>query len=297
MKIPIIFLLILFSQIVSAQDIRLAGIEYFNYPKAPVNDNGENYKSSFQELGAFAAYPKQSKNKKTIVVNGIQYALVETSVTNNATAITNDRDFHLIAYNFSIIQKLNNNWKLAATLSPTLASDFKSKLSGDDFFMQGSLVAIKKLSDYTSIGAGVTYTTKLGQPLWLPAVHFRYYKNRHKLNMLLPSIADYAYQLDQKDKLNAGFRASLNGANFHVTDNNINSSVDVNKLRYSRINLGPLISYKISKMIMLEATGGISTARKYQFLDVKGNTYSFNSNNVGFFNIGLAIVPPVFKEN
>ena len=163
--------------------------------------------------------------------------------------------------------------------------------------MQGSFVAIKKLSDYTSIGAGITYTTKLGQPSLLPVLHFRYEKDRHKINILLPTIADYSYQLDEKDKLNAGFRVSLNGADFHVNGNNIDSSIQVNKLSYSRINLGPVISYKISKMIMLEATGGISTARKYEFLDGKGNKYSFSPNNVGFFNIGLAIVPPVFKEN
>jgi hypothetical protein len=291
MKITLTALLVAFSQCILAQDTRLAGIEYFSYAKAPVKDGGGNFQSSFQEFGAFAAYPVQSKNKKTKVVNGIQYALVDASVSNNATSAINSRQFHSITYSLTIVQQLSGSWRLAASLMPTLASDFKSGLSSNDFSMQGSLLVINKLNSYTSIGGGVIYSTKLGQPTPLPAFIFRYFKDHHDLNLLLPTFANYTYQVGRKDKFDIGVRADLNGADFHVSGNNLVSAVDVYKLSYSRINLGPVASYKITRVIKLEARGGISTARKYQFLDTDGNKYSFNTNNVAFFNIGLVIVP------
>jgi hypothetical protein len=291
MKIKITVLLVMLTQCILAQDTRLASIEYLNYAKAPVKESNENLQASFQEFGAFAAYPVQSKNKKTKVINGIQYALVDASVSNNATSAVNSRQFHSITYNLTILQQLSCNWKLAASLMPTLSSDFKSGLSNNDFFMQGSLLAINKLNSYTSIGGGIVYNTKLGKPTLLPAFIFRYFKDRQELAVLLPDFANYAYQVDRKVKFDIGVKASLNGADFHISGNNLDTAVNVNKLSYSRINIGPVAGYKITRTIKLEATGGISTARKYQFLDVEGNKYSFNTNNVFFFNIGLAIVP------
>lgn len=298
MKIIISVLLLLLSgHLVLAQDIRLAGVENFDYLKAPVKNTEGNYESSFREFGAFAAFPVQSKDKKTIIVNGFQYALVQASVFDRATSVTNSRDFQSITYNFSIIQNLTDKWKVAATFTPSIASDFKDKLSSDDFFIQGSLTGIRKLSDFSSLGAGISYTTRFGTPLLLPTVYFRYYRDRQKVNIFLPMQADYTYSLDANDKLNAGFRMGLNGTNFHVTGNNINSDADINKLRYARINAGPVISYKVCKILKLEATGGLSIARKFEFMSGDAKQYTFNSNSTGFINIGLSLIAPSGKFN
>jgi hypothetical protein len=299
MKITLSVLLLLSGHFLFAQDIRLAGVEYFGYPKAPVKNMNGNVETSFTEFGAFANFPVQSKNGKTTVINGFQYASVQASVFNHTTSLSESRNFQSMTYNLSIIQTLTDKWKVAAMLTPSLASDFKDKLSSNDFFMQGALVGIRKLNDFSSLGGGITYTTKLGSPLLLPAVYFSYYKGRQKVNIQLPMLADYAYSLDAKDKLNAGFRMTLNGTNFHVTgDDDINSHVNVDKLRYSRINAGPVISYKICKTLMLEATGGISVARKFEFMAAgDAKQYTFSSNNTGFINISLALIAPSRTHN
>jgi Domain of unknown function (DUF6268) len=205
MKITITLsiLMMLVSECLLAQDTRLAGIEYFVYPKASIKEGSGSYESSFMEFGAFAAYPVQSKNKKTRIVNSIQYTLVDASVYDDVTSVTNSRNFYSIEYSFLIIQELSSKWKITAMITPTLASDFKDNLSSDDFITQGSIVAIRKLSPYCSTGLGVTYTTKLGFPSLLPVLYFRYNKNRNKLNILLPTLIDYAYSIDRKDRLKA----------------------------------------------------------------------------------------------
>jgi hypothetical protein len=292
-KITISALLLLSAHFVFAQDIRLAGVENFDYFKAPVKNSDGNYESSFREFGAFASFPMQSKNEKTTIINGFQYALVQASVLNNGAHRTGSRDFQSITYNFSIIQSLTDKWKIAASLMPSLASDFKDKLSSEDFFIQGYLVGVRKLNDFTSLGGGISYTTELGSPLLLPAVYFRYSRGRQNVNVQLPMLAEYAYSVDAKDKLNVGFRMSLNGTNFHVTGDDNNSDLDVNKLRYSRINAGPVVGYKICNVLKLEATGGISVARKFEFMTAGGaNQYTFNSNNTGFININLSLIAP-----
>ena len=296
MKIIITAILVLSVQFAFAQDVRLAGVEYFDYLKAPVKNNAGNYSSSFQEFAAFASFPMQSKDQRTTIINGFQYALVQASVFNNASQVTERRDFQSITYNFSFVQSLDDKWKIAGSLMPSLASDFRDKLSSDDFFVQGYLAGIRKLNEFSSVGGGITYTTTLGSPLLLPVVYFRYNKGRQKVDVELPMVADYAYRLDDRDKVNVGFRMGLNGTNFHVSSDNSNSNIHVDKLSYSRINVGPVVGYTIAKSLKLEATGGMSVARKFEFLTAgAAKNIMFNSNNTGFFNISLFLVAPSRK--
>lgn len=287
-----VFVVVLMSNTVLAQDIKLAGVEYFNYPKAALKDVDGNYQASFQEFAAYVNFPTRLKNQKTILVNGFQYRFVGVSTMNDNLTSDNSQSFHRITYNFTVIHRLTDSWMLSGRLIPTLASDFKENLSGDDFTMQGGVMAIRELSSFTSIGGGLIYSTRLGKPLLLPGFHFRYGKDKHRLFVQLPALVNYSYQTDTKDKLSIGFRMGLNGGNFNISSDKTNNNREINRLNYSRANIGPLANYKITNMIQLEAWGGLSTARKYRFEDVPGNDYRFNSGNSPFVNIGIALVVP-----
>src|ERR1700743_3282988 len=119
MRIILIAMLVLSVQFAFAQDVRLAGVEYFDYLKAPVKNNAGDYASSFREFAAFATFPVQSKDRKTTIINGFQYALVQASVFNDASHVTERRDFQSITYSFSYIQSIDDKWKIAATLMPS----------------------------------------------------------------------------------------------------------------------------------------------------------------------------------
>lgn len=292
-KISLIALLLLIYSIVTAQDLKLAGVDYFNYGNSAVKGAPGNTKIAFQEAGAFVNVPTPLKDGKTIVVNGIRYAWVQPTVEGGTINGDNSFNFQTISYTFGVIHKFKNNWTGTIMLSPTLASDFKSSLSGADFIMQGYITLNKKISNNLIIGGGLTYNTRLGIPLPLPAFQLLYKNERHRVYILLPAVAEYLYSMSPNKKINVGFRTALNGAYFNYTaDDNSSSSNKVDKIHYSRCNVGPLVNYRIGKNFQMEAFGGICTLRKYRFRDVNRNDIKFDARSSGFFNIGFSMVLP-----
>lgn len=274
----------------------MAGIEYATYPKARLKDEASNIQASFQEFGVYANYPIALKNKKTIIINGFAYGIVQANSYNDALVKQTTEDFHKISYNFMIVHKLNDKWSFVGRLAPTLASDFNSKLNNDDFIMQASVAVNKRINENTLIGAGIAYTTRLGKPLILPAFQLLHEKNRQQLKVVLPAGIDYAYKPGNTSKWLIGARLGLNGANFNVSANDVPAITEPDRLNYFRANIGPVVSYKITKLLQVEAFGGLSMLRRYQYEDIKDNTYQYDSKSSGFFNIGLAIIPPKPKS-
>lgn len=288
---------VLCIQVVSAQEIKLAGIDYFNYGKAPLKSDGPAEGNiSFQEFTVYANYVKRLKNNKTIMINGVRYGWVQPTLQAPDATVSNAVHFHSIIYNLRLIHSLKNNWTAGLVLTPTLASDFKSALSGDDFVMQGAVTLTKKLKEKTYIGAGLAYTTSLGVPVPLPVFIYLHHTGRHSFHIFLPSVASYNYTIDRSKKLKAGLRFGINGAYFNYSGTDaIAGQHAADKINYSRGNFGPTISYKITSFLQLEGFGGISTMRHYRYQDVSGNEIKFDSQASSFFNIGITLVPPERK--
>ena len=288
--------LVFFATQVLAQKMKLAGVEYVNYPKVKVKDDGEDFEVAFQEFLVYANYPKVLKNKKTVLINGFSYAFVKSQLYNDNLSIDNSEIFHRIAYTITVIHRWDEDWTLSARLAPTLASDFEEKFSKDDFILQGSLLAVKNLNQYKKFGGGLIYTTRLGKPFLLPAVQYYYEKDKHYFHAFFPAFIDYAYHAGAKEKLDLGFRIGINGSNFNVGQSTY-TNAEVDRLNYVRVNIGPTITYKLTKMLQLEAFGGLNAKRIYKFEDAQGNTFDFDSERSPFINIGLTVVPDRKRKN
>jgi hypothetical protein len=63
----------------SAQDFELAGFKFATYPKTDVQDVSQDIKFPFLEINVFAYVPYQLKNKKTTLINGIDYVWVKST--------------------------------------------------------------------------------------------------------------------------------------------------------------------------------------------------------------------------
>lgn len=283
----------LFISVTSAQEFRLAGIDYFSYAKAPLKNAPASGDISFREIAAFANFPTLLKNQKTILINGFRYTWVQPTLSAANSTNHNTTNFHSFCYSLRLIHTLKNNWTAGLALMPTLAGDFKSPPGTSDFVMQGAITFIKKTNENTHIGTGLTYTTTLGIPVPLPMVILLYNNNRHRINIYLPSIADYTYALDEAKRWKAGFRIALNGAQFNYSNNAaIPGEPAADKINYSRANTGPTVSYKPGKYLQIEAFGGINAMRRYRYEDVNGNSNKFDSKASGFFNFGITLTPP-----
>ena len=194
-------------------------------------------------------------------------------------------------YQVTLLHQWNEKWNLAVNLTPTLASDFKAKLNSDDFIFQGAVTATKKISSTFKLGGGLAYSARLGNPQLIPLVNLHYKNNKHEVNAVLPINVKYTYSLLPSDKLELGVKYNLNGGNFNVHSED--NSID--KINYSRINFGVLANYQLTKILRLEAFGGLSAGRNYSLIDANDTAYDFDSESAPFFSVGIVLVPPKRK--
>jgi hypothetical protein len=292
-KASITFLFVLaFYNTMNAQDFKLAGIKYANYLKTELKNDLGNQGISFQEIGAFVNFPKKLKNDKTVLVNGFGYGFVEASFDNPLFRFDdNNKKLQMFYYQVTLLHQWNEKWNVLVSLKPTLASDFEEKLSSDDFIFQGAVTATRKLSSTFKIGGGFAYSARLGNPRLIPLVNLQYKKKRHEINALFPINAKYTYSLLPSNKLELGVKYNLNGGNFNVYSED--NSID--KINYSRVNFGVLANYQLTKILRLEAFGGLSAGRKYSLIDTDDTTYDFDSESAPFFSVGIVLVPPKRK--
>jgi hypothetical protein len=278
-----------------AQNFQLAGIGYSNFAKTEIQDSPSNQEVQFQELSVFAKLPIKFKNKKTVLLNNLSYGLVQATTYNSPLFVATEtqKNLHSFSLSMTLVQKLGKKWSIIAALTPTLASDFEEKLSDDDLLLQGTLLASKKLNDKWTLGGGAIYTTQLGDPRFLPAVQLRYLHNKHFIKVLLPSFVNYLYTIDNNEKWRLGFRLATNGGNFNISNPSFTEIIpnSINKTQYSRVNMGAVINFQLTKTILLEAQGGISAARKYKFEDASKRIFNYNSEKGGFFNFSIILTP------
>ena len=291
-KLNLIAMLLLMScSSIAAQELKLAGIEYANYPKVNLKDDADGFEASFQEFGGFVGVPTVLMDKQLILVNSLSYGMVKSTLENPLLGIESTQTYHRISYSMVSIIRVTEQWMLMTRLAPTLASDFDQPLSEDDFMMLGSVIATKTLNERVRIGGGVVYTTRLGRPLLLPMFQYAYKKDKHHFSMFLPAFIHYSYVVGKDAHWTLGMKVTPNGANFNAYQDTF-AQIEVDKLNYVRVNIGPEVTYRLTEMLRLELAGGLSTKRMYKYFDNQGDGYNYNSNSGVFFKVGLTVVPP-----
>lgn len=185
-KCVIIILLILVFQNTHAQLTDLARLEYSYIPKSKSEDN-------FNRFRALINYPIKTQTDCYLVVGG-EYSRIALNLEDNYPFdISNLNRLHVIDLNIGYTFKLNNDWRLGAKLSPRIASTLTHKLSGDDFFLNGGVYAIKDRTKEESLKRpyrlilGLTYNSTTGIPLPLPFIsYYRRVNENWSFNLGVP---------------------------------------------------------------------------------------------------------------
>lgn len=273
-----------------SQGFKLAGIKYANYLKSPLKNVSGNQENSFQEFGAFVNFPKVLKKDTTILINGVGYGWAKATMYNYPMLQTSEyqKKLQSFYYQLTFLHTWNEKWSLVASLKPTIASDFDQKLSSDDLVFQGSVTAMRKINDRLKLGFGIANSTRWGSPITIPVVSLQYKSHRHKLEGVLPAKIVYTYALP-KEKWQLGIGYTRSGANFNISDTNIGA---FDKINYSRANIGLSANYRLTKLLRLEAHGGVSAGRIYRLIDSDNNVLDFDSKASPYFSLGIALVSP-----
>ncbi len=281
---------LLFVTNVNGQDFKLGGLKYAYYPQSEIKKGNNGEKTSFNEFGFLINIPKKLKNDSTILINGIGYGSVNATMYNFLGAPSNkyDKKMEVFYYQATLLHQWKKDWTFVVNLQPTLASDFEEKLSIDDFVLQGAVLVTKKMNDKIKLGGGIAHSTRWGSPIVVPTFSFFYKNKKHTVNALLPASCVYTYSMLPKNNLKLGVKFITNGANFNISSD----FSKINKLNYSRANIGLIAMYQPRKIFRFELHTGISTNRIYRLVDDNLNVTTFDSKAEPFINIGFSIVLP-----
>ena len=282
-SIKLVLILLLTAKSVNAQEkIDLFGISFTHNPnvglKDPANSQLEGLDLSVTELDAFLKYPIKLKNEKTILINTLKWHFVKAPFDDLPADRSFEANLHSIQYDFTVRHKLSEKWIGIVSLSPTLASNFKNGISGDDFFFQGMVGFKYQQNRFMSYGAGVSYTNGFGEPKTVPILLFDYKTDRIKISIKAPVSASFKYK---SKKVSYGLDAKLEGGQYNLASNNNSGSITSNNetVKFSRYNIGPAIGWNFDKNYRFEVSAGISLKRTLKAVDNNGIETDYDLDN------------------
>lgn len=284
--------LLLCSSSVRSQNLQLAGFSVTRLPGSEIVGLPLNQKIETNEFNFFINIPKPLKNEKTIIINGLKYRLITPFVDNEEIQRFDGQNLHLISYQLTIAHKLANQWLGLIVMNPTLSSTFNTSVERDDVIFPGAVQFIKNKSDNFSYGFGIARTARFGEALIIPTLQLTKSYQKSTLKIVFPRQVSFDYHFE---KFDAGLQFSISGSEYNAnysitTSSDIEQPID--RLAYSRIILGPRFSFRVGKILLLEASGGFATARS---IDLRGDQIEdekYDIKNGAFFQFGVALVPP-----
>ena len=282
----------LLGKFVLAQEFELFSVKTAYYSPQKIKDSTVDGEIGFKELGIQFTIPQIFNNYNTILSHTFQYAYLvsDTKLNINDVFKENSPSFHTIGYKLNLNQKINDKWRLNIGLAPTLASDFQEGLSKDDFLMQANAIAMRVKNRNFNYGFGLAFTTRFGRKLLFPIAVLNHKTTKRTLKIVFPNQFYLMYNTISKN-FYYGFNAQLNGALFNNHNDNALVNNVIDKVGYSRLNLGAAIELRLKGVMYLRTSGGLSMARKLELIDGKNEVIDRTPKNGPFFNLGIVFYP------
>lgn len=283
--ISTLFVALFFCTINFSQNVDIFGISYAYNPKVglmnPPVSALENTDLDVSELKFNFLLPTPLKNGSTTIINGLEWHFVNAFFDQLPDDYSFEANLHSFQYKFGINQQFNEKWGVRFLVQPTLASNFKNGISGDDFYLQGSLVVHHAINNGLRIGAGAAYTNGFGEPKMVPVLNVKYKTEKFDLDILAPVKMSAKYYAGN---LLVGLKAEVDGNQYHLQfSDEANPKTDnLDAVKFSRYNVGPVVGWTIEGQGRVELSAGVSLNRIFKVVDVNDAELDYDLNN-GFF--------------
>lgn len=265
----------------------LFSLTYTNYSISEYEATNGRGSIQMEEFHGSLQFAIKIKEKKTYMLNRADFTQFQSIGTSSQSTSGFNENFYSFAYSIGMINILKNRWKVVTILTPTFASDFKNKVSTDDLVFQAYVNVSKRATRYFEYGFGMAFTTRFGRELALPIVSATYRKDNWSLFAILP-VHLSGFRHFENSKL--GLTFSANGS-FYNFQNDINPYLELDKVGYSRINLGPEYEVKLYKAAYLNLKAGVTLRNKLEPQDNQGKIeLDLSTKDKMFFSAGLNIL-------
>lgn len=204
-------------------------------------------------------------------------------------------DAYIIDLNIIALQQLSNRWSLLAQVTPALKSGLENKLAGEDFAIEGAILASRQRSERFTFGFGAAYSTNFGAPIPIPLLQFDYMASlwaggpAWRGSALLPSSLE-AWIIPAK-RLEIGLQLRSLGDRHHITEV---GTVPLSKpySDYFDTVLGPSVIVYLTPWLNLNVESGISLYRQMQITDGSDELIKFEPNQASFLRWKFTIGGP-----
>ena len=266
----------------------LATVNYTAYSTSEYRKDDEVSQIRMEEYNAKFQFFLKLKKKKLYLINKFSSNRFEVYADKGGGMFQNFNPSYIsFSYGVGLIQILKNRWKIVGVLSPTLASDFNNEISRHDFLIQYSILVSKRANVEFEYGFGVTHNTRFGRPLIIPLLSYTYLKGNWIHNGVFPAYMASYYSINQFD---FGVKLSSFG-NVYNSNNATVSNLELDKLGYSRINIGPDFKFHIYKSLYANISTGITLRNRLFSINSNGGLeMELPTHSKYFLNLGLNIL-------
>lgn len=263
--------------------------DYFYYAPSDFDTDTGKGRIRVNELRTSFQFAFPVKDKKVYLFNKVQHFLLDYVAEIDSQEASIQETYHSFQYTLGLIQVLPKRWRLLLNVSPTLASDFREPLSSDDFVLQLSAMAMKRSGTHFQYGFGLAYTNRFGRPLLLPILSLTYKKDNWLTTAVIPAYISQFYIFSDRSRV--GVTAAIYGNLYNVSRDNAALSLDLNRVSYSRITIGPEYQLRLFKDLYLNTKAGIVVRNILEFQDDDLNTeLDLEVGRKLFFNVGLRLL-------
>lgn len=246
------FLLVLLAPVFcNAQSTDLVRLEYLRIPENETGVQTSRYKFLINA-------PVKLKNEDFLIFGG-EYNEFDVDFSQDLgfdTSIVNK--LRIIDLNLGYIKRWNDDWRLIGVITPRIASNLTTGITGDDFFFNATATFLKNKTDVDKpfrIVLGLSFNSTTGLPIPLPLVS--YYKRFHpkwSYTLGIPR-SNFKYHPSNKHTFQLAFL--LDGYFINIQED---FQLD-NGLTASRISLSAVVGtlgyqYNFSKIMSLYVLAG-----------------------------------------
>lgn len=226
-------------------------------------------------------------DRPTLLVPSLSGTLVDISASPSDPAGDEPIDrLYDLDLRLTVVRFLSPRWVLAVTASPGIASDFED-IDGSHLTFQGSAVVTKVVRPTLSWSVGAAVTNAFGEILPVPILGLQWQGPSYRADVLAPDRGEFVFT--PGDVIEIGVSADVDGNIYTLgRDDELKHAV----VRYSVINIGPLVNVKLATWARLSLAGGASLNRRLEIEDEAGDRIQdVELENGAYLRAGLSLYP------
>ena len=250
----------------------------FNF--VPKESNSFGFNNSSVEINV------PTKLKKGLFINSLSYSKYKINYTSTESINTDYLEsFNSIEYSLKYLNILNSNWSYSVEISPTISSNFESKILFKDVILNGELVFKRKLK-VGSFQIGLLKNSNVGFKNLVPVISYSSSINDNINYTLGFPQSKVQYKLNSTNSLNLyikpkGFYANLSDAIM------LNSFEEAEKALFQSVITGLNYIHKIDDSWKISLDAGYQLKADYKLLNNNRSVYEFNSKNKLYMGLNL----------